>query len=154
VSGVSADPSLADAVIATISGDPRITHPSEIAVSAVGGMVTLRGTVDSFPQRRAAAEDARKTVGVYDVEDELEVDPLGGHRHEDHEIRGAALQTLMWDVQVPSDFVEVKVKKGWVTLTGDVDYDYQRTAAFEDVAHLSGVVDVTNDIKVRAEREA
>ena len=57
-------------------------------------------------------------------------------RRRDDEVRGAALQTLIWDVDVPSDAIEVKVSDGWVTLTGEVDYQYQSDAAYDDVASL------------------
>jgi osmotically-inducible protein OsmY len=144
------DTSLADAVIAAINRDLRIADAKEVAVSAQGGIVTLRGTVESFPERTAAAEDARKVEGVHEVDDRLRVDLLGSERREDHEIRGAALRALIADVAVPSDTVDVKVHNGWVTLRGDVDHQYQSDAAFEDVAHLSEVVDVTNEIRVNA----
>jgi osmotically-inducible protein OsmY len=139
---------LADAVIASISCDPRIPAPAEIAVSVDGGIATLRGTVETFAQRRAAEEDALKSDGVYDVWDRLEVDLRGPHRRPDHEIQSAALQTLMWDVEVPSDSIHVNVHDGRVTLTGDVEHEYESNAAFSDVARLHGVVDVTNEIRV------
>jgi osmotically-inducible protein OsmY len=142
---------LADAVIASLSGDPRIPDAAEIAVSARRGVVTLRGTVESFAQRKAAAEDARKLEGAYEVNNKLHVDLRGGRdRRKDHEIRGAALQALMWDVEIPSRSIDVKVHDGWVTLTGDVKHQYQSDAAYEDVARLYGVVDVTNEIRVNA----
>ncbi len=121
---MTTDLSLSDAVIASLSGDPRIPDAGLIAVDAERGIVTLRGTVESFSQRRAA---------------EL-----------DHEIRGAALQSLMWDVDVPSASIDVNVHSGWVTLIGNVRCQYQSNAAYQDVARLYGVVDVTNEIKVNA----
>jgi osmotically-inducible protein OsmY len=145
-----ADTVIADAVIESLSHDPRIPDAAEIAVSAKHGVVTLRGTVESFAQRRAAAEDARKLEGAYEVHNQLKVDLRGSSRRPDHEIRGAALQMLMWDVEVPSQSIDVKVQNGWVTLTGDVRHQYQSDAAYEDVARLHGVVDVTNEIRVNA----
>jgi osmotically-inducible protein OsmY len=141
---------LADAVADKLSSDPRIPFPVEIAVSAERGVVTLRGTVESFTQRRAAAEVARDVDGAYDVRDQLKVALPGSDRREDHEIRGAALQALMWDVEVPSDTIDVHVRDGWVTLKGDVSYQYESDAAFQDVACLYGVVDVTNRINVNS----
>jgi osmotically-inducible protein OsmY len=140
--------SLVDAVIATIGRDPRIPDPTEIAVSVDGGIATLRGTVETFLQRKAAEEDALKTKGIFDVYDRLKVDPLGLHRRADREIRAAALQTLMSDVEVPSDSIHVEVREGRVTLTGDVDEQRESDAAYEDVARLDGVVDITNEIRV------
>ena len=139
---------LADEVLESFDLDPRIPDSAEIAVAADGGMVTLRGTVESFAQRRAAAQDANKIQGVYDVDDQIKVNLLGSDRREDDEIRGAALQALIWDVEVPSDSVDVKVDDGWVTLKGNVSYQFESDAAYDDVANLYGVYGVTNEIKV------
>lgn len=147
---MTTDVSLADTIIASLNHDPRIPDPALIAVSAERGIATLRGTVESFSQRRAAEEDARKLEGVYEVDNRLKVDLMGRDRREDHEIRGAALQSMMWDTDVPSNSIDVKVHNGWVTLIGDVKHQYQSNAAYEDVARLYGVVDVTNEIRVNA----
>ena len=139
---------LADEVLDSLGLDPRIPDSAEIAVAADGGTVTLRGTVESFAQRRAAAQDANKIEGVYDVDDQLKVNLLGSDRREDDEIRGAALQALIWDVEVPSDSVDVKIDDGWVTLKGNVSYQFESDAAYDDVANLYGVYGITNEIKV------
>ena len=128
--------------------DPRIPDTQEIALSASDGEVTLRGTVGSFGQRRAAVQDARKVDGVYDVNDELQVRLLSDDRREDADIRGAALQILMWDVDVPAESLDVSVEDGWVTLKGDVSYQFESDAAFDDVASMYGVIGVTNKIAV------
>jgi osmotically-inducible protein OsmY len=142
------DTPLADAVIANLDRDPRIPETLEIAVAADDGIVTLRGTVESFSQRRAAAKDAKQVAGDYDVDNQLKVSLTGADRRDDDEIRGAALQGLIWDVEVPSDFVDVKVDDGWVTLTGDVSYQFESDAAYADVSSLYGVLGVTNKIVV------
>lgn len=141
-------PPLEDAVIESLDFDPRIPDSSEIAVAADGGIVTLRGTVESFAQRRAAAQDAGKIEGVYEVEEHLKVNLLGADRREDDEIRGVALQSLIWDTEVPSDSIDVKVNDGWITMKGDVSYEFESDAAYDDVASLYGVYGVTNEIKV------
>ena len=86
--------------------------------------------------------------GVYDVDNQLRIDLLGKARREDNEMRGAALQNLIWDVEVPSDLVDVKVHDGWVTLQGDVSYQFESDAAYDDVSRLYGVYGVTNEIRV------
>jgi len=139
---------LADEVLESFDLDPRIPDSAEIAVAADGGMVTLRGTVESFAQRRAAAQDANKIQGVYDVDDQIKVNLLGSDRRAADEIRGVALQALIWDVEVPSDSVDVKVDDGWVTLKGNVSYQFESDAAYDDVASLYGVYGITNEIRV------
>jgi osmotically-inducible protein OsmY len=137
-------------VRSSLEDDPRIPDAQKIAVSAVDGVVTLRGTVERFTQRRAAEADARRVDGVSDVIDELKVHHLLGSEltSPDDAIRGQALQTLIWDVEVPSDRIDVEIYGGWVTLKGEVDYQFQSDDAFEDVARLAGVIGVTNKIRV------
>jgi osmotically-inducible protein OsmY len=135
-------------VIARLDDDPRIADSAEIAVAGDGGIVTLRGTVGRFSQRRAAERDARAVDGVYEVINHLKVNLLGVDRREDDEIRGAALQNLIWDAELPSDSIDVKVQDGWVTLKGDVSFQFQSDAAYDDVSRLYGVAGVTNEIKV------
>ena len=140
------DTPVEDAVIGSLSVDPRIPDSTEIAVAVEDGIAILRGTVESFGQRRAAARDASNIDGVYEVDDQLKVRLL--EMREDEEIRGAALQTLMWDSEVPAASIDVKVSEGWVTLKGNVNYQYESDAAFDDVASMNGVLGITNEIKV------
>lgn len=142
------DTALEDAVLASLDRDPRIPASSEIAVTVDDGIVTLRGTVENFSQRRAAAHDVKNLDGVYEVDDQLKVNLVGADRREDDEIRGVALQALIWDTEVPSDMIDVSVRDGWLTLKGDVGYQFQSDAAYDDVASLYGVYGVTNEIKV------
>ena len=142
------DTALEDAVLASLDSDPRIPASSEIAVTVDDGIVTLRGTVENFSQRRAAGADVKNLDGVYEVDDQLKVNLVGSDRREDDEIRGVALQALIWDTEVPSDMIDVSVKDGWLTLKGDVAYQFQSDAAYDDVASLFGVYGVTNEIKV------
>jgi osmotically-inducible protein OsmY len=137
-----------DDVRSAIEVDHRIPDPSEIAVVANDGIITLRGTVGSFRQRHAAVDDARAVDQDYDVDDELKVRLLDEWQREDADIRGISLQILGWDVEVPADDVDVKVVDGWITLKGNVRYQFESDAAYEDVASLYGVYGITNEIKV------
>jgi osmotically-inducible protein OsmY len=136
------------AVRETLARDPRIPYPDEIAVEAFGGSVALRGTVGSFAQEHAAVADARRTRGVFDVLNELELRLLSDDRRQDAEIRGAALQRLIWDPDIAAGYLDVQVKHGWVTLKGEVDYQYESDRAFDRVARLRGVTGLTNELKV------
>jgi osmotically-inducible protein OsmY len=137
-----------DDVRAELAGDPRLPYADEIAVEAYGGAITLRGTVGSFAQQRAAVADARRTRGVFDVYSELEVRLLNDDRRKDAEIRGAALQRLIWDPEIPGGYLDLDVKDGWLTLKGEVDFQYQSDRAFDHATTLYGVTGVTNEIKV------
>ena len=142
-----------DAVRARLDRDPRLRHADEIAVTAHGNEVTLRGTVGSYAELPAAVGDARAIAGVAAVVEQLQLRRLDHDRREDAELRGAALQRLLGDSSLPGDNLEVRVANGWVTLKGDVDSQLQSDIAFDHVAGLRGVTGVTNEIHVgRARR--
>ena len=148
--------------------DPKI-DAEEIAVSAEDGLVTLRGTVGSFRQKREAETAAERVRGVVEVDNELHVRILDERRRDDAELRGDVLQALMLDSLIPTT-VDAKVSYGLVTLTGIVDHQYQRDEAAFVAANVLGVVgvdeeitlsdptpdpgDVAHDIKKAFERDA
>jgi osmotically-inducible protein OsmY len=131
-----------------LTNDPHIPYPGEIAVNSYDGFVTLRGTVGSFGQERAAVTDTQRTAGVIDVFDELSVRLLDSDRRIDAEIRGAALQRLMSDPLLEAVYLDVRVKDGWVTLTGNVDRQSESDKAFDHMTRVRGVMGVTNQIRV------
>jgi osmotically-inducible protein OsmY len=135
-------------VLEALTDDPRLPAPGAIAVQACDGTVTLRGTVASFAQRRAAERDANSVKGVFAVDNELQVRRMDEYAREDAEIRAAALQLLMWDSELPVGAIDVRVLDGWVTLEGYVDHQFQSDAAFDDVSKLFGVYGITNKIAV------
>ena len=141
-----ANPPLQETVIASLERDPRIPEPLTIAVSAQGNVVTLRGTVETFRQRHAAVDVTRRVEGVREIDDRLHVELGPMNRRQDDEISAAALQKLIRDPKVPADSVEVSVRDGWVTLTGYVEYEPQRLAAYDDVATLDGVTGISDEI--------
>jgi osmotically-inducible protein OsmY len=145
---VSYNATVEDDIRGALLRDPRVSSPDEVAISFADGTAVLRGTVGSFSQRRAAAGDARAVAGVEDLDDQLQVRILDDERRADADIRGIALQILHWDTEVPDEIVDVKVSDGWLTLTGEVSYQYQSDAAFYDVATLQGSTGITNEIKV------
>jgi osmotically-inducible protein OsmY len=135
-------------VRAAIANDPHVPYADEIGIESYDGFVTLRGTVGTFGQERAAVADTRRTRGVIDVSDELEVRLLDSDRRIDAEIRGAALQRLLDDPMLDADYLDVRVKDGWVTLTGDADRQFQSDKAFDHMTSVRGVTGVTNKIRV------
>jgi osmotically-inducible protein OsmY len=145
---VSINSTVEDAVRDSLVHDPRIPDPSEVAVVTVDGTAILRGTVGSFSQRRAAGDDARRVEGIDDVDNQLQVRLLDGSRREDADIRGIALQVLMWDTEVPDGVIDVEVRDGWVTLKGEVTHQFESDTAYDDMANLHGVVGITNEIRV------
>jgi osmotically-inducible protein OsmY len=124
--------------------DPKVDSEA-IAVSAKDGTVTLRGTVGSFRQKREAKKAAERVYGVVYVDNELQVRILNEQRRDDADLRGDVLQALMLDSLVPSN-VDATVKDGFVTLTGSVNWQYQRAEVAFVAGNILGVVGVENDI--------
>jgi osmotically-inducible protein OsmY len=118
-----------------------------IGVSVVDGIVTLTGEVSSFGEKWRAERAVERVSGVKGIANELEVKVAS--ERSDTDIAKAAVDALKWNVMVPSDKVTVKVSKGWLTLDGEVRWDYQRRAADRAVRDLPGVRGVSNLILIK-----
>ena len=114
--------------MAELGWEPSI-DAAHIGVAANAGVVTLTGHVQSFAQKVAAERAAARVKGVKAVAEEIEVKLPYDIRRGDEDIAGAAIERLAWDSSVPSDAVEIRVEKGWVTLNGEVDWQFQKEAA-------------------------
>jgi osmotically-inducible protein OsmY len=142
------DKQLQENVQAALDWDPSIDI-AEVGVTVDEGIVTLRGDVKTYTEK-AAAE--RVTFGVYGVKavaNDLVVRLGGGLDRTDGDIALAAVNALKWNSQIPAGKVLVTVSKGWVTLKGNLDWNYQRETAGRVVRDLLGVVGVTNNIVVQ-----
>jgi VCBS repeat-containing protein len=121
---------------------------TEIGATVKDGVVTLTGTVDSFAEKWAAEAAVKRLSGVKALAVELEVKLPGDCKRTDADIAEAAQNALEWDVSVP-DGIKVTVEKGFLTLDGQVDWEYQRSAAERAVQYLTGVTGVNNEITVK-----
>ena len=117
-------------------------------MSAANGVVTLDGTVATYAEKWAVERAAQRVGGVKGIAEEIKVKPSGAHAKTDAEIAEAAVNSLKWHVWVPDD-IQVTVTGGWVTLTGGVNWEYQRSAAKDAVCYMSGVSGVTNNILLK-----
>jgi osmotically-inducible protein OsmY len=135
-------------VLAELKWDTRL-QPNEIGVIVKDGVVTLTGWVDSYLKKWNAEEAAHHVAGVKAVANDIEVRLPSSSERTDSDIAAAAVHALEWDALVPSDRVQVTVSKGWVTLRGEVDWQYQREDAERVVRRLTGVKGVTNLITVK-----
>ncbi len=142
------DNDLQRAVLAELHWEPAVTA-AHIGVAAHGGVATLTGHVQSYPEKHAAEMAASRVKGVKAVAEELEVRLPFDIKRSDEDIAGAALDRMAWDVSIPSDAVKVRVEHGWVTLTGEVDHYYQRNAPEQDIRHLFGVLGVSNQVTIK-----
>lgn len=121
---------------------------AHIGVSVRDGVVTLSGHVESYIEKFAAENAARRVRGVKAIAQQIEVRLPFDHKTADDEIASRAVRILNWDAAVPDSQISVKVEHGTVTLNGAVDWDYQRAAAEYDIRKLTGVKGVINDITV------
>jgi osmotically-inducible protein OsmY len=142
------DMQLKQAVLAELSWEPSIAA-AHIGVTAENGIVSLSGHVESFLEKQAAETAVRRVKGVKGIAEEIEVRLPFRVKRGDDEIAAAAVSRLGWNTSLPTDAVKVKVEKGWVTLTGQVDWHYQSDAAANDVRSLHGVVGISNRITLK-----
>lgn len=141
------DGELLDQVEDALDWEPSV-DVSDVDVSVDGGVVTMRGDVGSYAQKRTAERVVLGVYGVRGVANDLSVRLPGALERSDTDIAQAAVNTLTWNTQVPSDRVTVAVSDGWVTLRGTVDWQYQKDAAERGVRNLTGVRGITNDMTV------
>ncbi len=146
---MSHDSELRTAVQQELSWEPSIVS-AHIGVTADAGVVTLTGHVGNFAQKHAAEDAAKRVKGVKAVAEEIEVRLLPESNRTDDQIAAAILDRLAWNVTFPRDAAKVTVENGWVTLTGEVDWHFQKEAAGQDVRRLFGVVGVSNQLTVKA----
>ena len=135
-------------VLAELKWDARV-QPNEIGVAVKDGVVTLTGWVDSYTKKWVAEEAAHRIRGVKAVANDIEVRLPGSAERTDADLAAAAVRALEWDAFVPTEKIQVTVSKGWVTLKGEVEWQYQKLDAERVVRRLSGVRGVTNLITVK-----
>jgi osmotically-inducible protein OsmY len=133
-------------VLEELSWDPAV-EATEVGVEVDDGVVTLTGWVDSYAKKLAAERAAQRVEGVRAVADDLSVRTAGTWT--DTDIAKSAANVLEANSVVPRDRIEVTVKNGKISLTGDVDWEYQRMAAANSVRHLAGVREVINLIIIK-----
>jgi osmotically-inducible protein OsmY len=135
-------------VLEELKWDARV-QPNEVGVTVRTGVVTLGGTVDNYTKKWVAERTAHRVRGVVAVANDIEVRLPSAAERTDTDVAMAATQALEWDAFVPIERLEVTVSRGWLTLKGEVEWEYQRRAAERATRRLSGVRGVTNLIAVR-----
>ena len=145
---IKSDTDLHKDIIEELAFDPSIDE-RDIAVAVSGGVVTLTGLAKTYAQKLAAERAVKRVRGVHGLAEELTIDLPALHRRSDVDIVKSALEALRWNTNVPTDSVIVKVENGLATLTGTVEWQFQREAARLAVGSLGGVRGVLNDITIR-----
>lgn len=147
------DITLRQDILNELQFEPSV-EAANIGVAVDNGVVTLTGHVGSYAEKVAAERVVQRVKGVRGVAQEIEVRYPGNKKTADDEIAKRALDIIDWDTTVPSDKIKVKVQQGWITLSGDVEWHFQKDGAENAVRKLSGIVGVTNSIAVRPHLDA
>ena len=142
------DSTLHKDIVDELAFDPKIKERN-IAVGVSDGIVTLTGTVESYTQKLDAERAVKRVSGVHGIAEELTVELPLLHQRNDADLAKSSVEALLWNGNVPPESVIVKVEHGWVTLTGIVDWQYQREGARYAIAWLAGVRGISNDISLR-----
>lgn len=142
------DKILQQAVTDELTWEPSIDS-QHIGVAVEDGVVTLTGHVASYTERFAAEKAVKRVKGVRAIAEKIEIRFPNDKKTWDDQIAKRALDVIAWDSTIPKDRILVKVQNGFVTLTGEVDWFYQRDNAEAAVRKLTGVKELSNEIKVK-----
>ena len=134
-------------VLDALEFEPRI-DAADIGAAVEDGVVTLTGHVRTYAEKITAQRIVEGVKGVRGIAEAIEVRPVGSHITADDEIAKRIVRMMEWNTFVPEEKVQVTVQKGWVTLKGDVEWQYERKAAEKVVRGLPGVRGVSNNIRV------
>lgn len=135
-------------VINHLKWQPSI-NASNIGVAVKDGVVTLSGQVDNYYEKLAAENAAKKVVGVRAIAEDIQVGVSPLFHKTDAEIAESVLNALKWHSAVPEDKIKVKVDDGFVTIEGEVEWEYQRESAKNAVSNLQGVRNLVNNIVIK-----
>ncbi len=142
------DAQLQNDVMAELKWDASI-NAAKIGVEVSNGIVTLSGHVDNFGDKWSAEKAAQKVSGVKALAVEIDVVLPGASNRNDTDIARTAKNVLEWTTDWPKNLVKVMVEDGWVTLTGELNYEFQKRVAMDAVRHLMGVKGVSNQIVIK-----
>ena len=134
-----------------LSWQPSVDEAS-IGVSVKDAIVTLTGHVRSYAEKIAAERAVMRIQGVMALASELDVSLPGTHERTDEDIARATANALVWNAVVPKDAIKVKVTNGWVTLSGVVEWSFQKHNAEREVSRLIGVKGVIDEVEVKPSR--
>jgi osmotically-inducible protein OsmY len=147
------DTQLQQDVLAELKWEPSI-NAAEIGVEVKDGIVTLAGHVNTYAEKWNAERATQRVAGVKALAVEMDVKIEGINNRTDADIARSVENVLQWTTYLTKDAIKVKVEKGWVTLTGEVEWQYQRQAAAESIRYLMGVSGVSDQITIKTKATA
>lgn len=145
---MKSDAELKSEIEAELAWDPAVKDTA-IGVSVRGGVVTLSGHVNTYPEKWAAEKALQRVHGVLAEALEVDVRLSPDHRRSDTDIARAAEQALSWHASIPAEAVRLIVDQGWITVQGELDWDYQRRAVERALRPLIGVIGISDETVLR-----
>lgn len=142
------DKILRTAVEDELSWEPSI-EAEHVGVTAEAGVITLTGHVTNYAQKLAAEQAAKRVKGVRAIAQEIEIRFPNEKKTSDDQIAKRALDIIAWDSTIPDAKVQVKVQNGFITLSGEVEWFYQRDDAESAIRKLAGIKAIVNDIRIK-----
>jgi osmotically-inducible protein OsmY len=145
---MSRDNQLQQDVLAELVWEPSVVS-AHIGVTANDGVITLTGHVDSFLQKHAAEIAVGRVKGVRAIAENIDVHLPPNMMRGDDDIAAAAIARLAWNVSIPANAIKIKVEAGWVTLSGELTWHFQKTEVEEEIRRLVGVVGISDQITLK-----
>lgn len=134
-------------VVAAINWEPLL-QAAEIGVMAIDGVVTLTGSVNTYAKKAEAEQAARNVTGVKTVVENIHVVCDASEKRTDAQIIMAIVSAFKWHWDIPTEKISVIVENGWVFLTGELEWNYQKEAAKTAISNLIGITGITNNISI------
>ena len=150
---MKSDKQIQQDVMAELSWEPSV-NAAHIGVEVSDGIVTLTGHVTHYAEKLHAEQAAQRVDGVKALTVEMDVTLPGAGNGSDSDIAQSANSVLRWTTYLPTDHIKIKVENGRISLSGEVEWDYQRQGAVEAVHHLQGVTGVNNQITLKPQASA
>jgi len=145
---MKSDSQLKNDVTAELAWDPAI-NANAIGVAVKDGIVTVSGHLQTYAEKTAVQKALQRVAGVKAMALEIDVLLSASHRRSDTDLAAAAEQVLRDNGKIPADRIRLVVDKGWITLQGELDWDYQRRSIEKALRPLIGVVGITDEISLR-----
>jgi len=145
---MKSDTQLQQDVLAELQWEPAV-NAAHIGVQVSDGIVTLAGHVESYGEKWHAEEATQRVTGVKGLAVDMVVNLSGSAQRTDTDIARSVQHIFEWMTYIPEDGIKVMVENGWITLTGDVEQDYQKRAIESCVSNLIGVTGVSNQIMIQ-----
>lgn len=135
-----------------LAWEPAVSG-AQIGVSVVDGIVTLSGAVDSYAKKMEVEKAAKQVHGVLAIVEKIEIEIHGKKEQGDQHIAADVLRALDRNSSITSNLITVTVEKGWVTLEGELQRNYQKEAIYGTIYHIDGIKGIKNYLKIKTRLE-